>query len=77
MTKEEKEQRRIDSRQKRRQKKYDKTYDKYIKGRNDIFYERGFTGLKGRGTWWENGRVVQNCSYDGFGICEFPCNGDC
>lgn len=32
----------------------------------DSFYSR---------TWWQDGKLMQNCSY--MGTCEYPCNGDC
>lgn len=38
----------------------------------------GFTAAK-NGSWYdsERGCYMQVCSYDAYGICESPCNGDC
>lgn len=27
--------------------------------------------------WKENGIFMQKCSYERYGTCEYPCNGDC
>ena len=29
------------------------------------------------GVWKENGVFMQKCSYESYGTCRYPCNGDC
>lgn len=77
MTKEEKIQHKIDRSQRRRQKRYDATANKIARKRN-AFMEHGFKVINNQyGVWEENGRMMQICSYEAYGTCEFPCNGDC
>ena len=57
------------------QKRQEEDREKIFLNR-DLFENGGFSNIKRKyGTWWENGKLMQVCSY--MGNCEFPCNGDC
>lgn len=76
MTREEKVQKKIKRSQERRQKRYNNTRYTISKQRN-AFEQGGFRAIKRCGVWEENGRMMQVCSYEAYGTCEYPCNGDC
>lgn len=77
MKREEKIRKKIERSQKRRQKRYDKTASK-IGRKMDSFRLSGFRAINNQsGVWEENGKLMQICSYEVYGICEYPCNGDC
>jgi hypothetical protein len=55
-----------EERLRRSQLRHQERRKKYTKKKVDSYYSR---------TWWQDGKLMQNCSYQG--TCEYPCNGDC
>jgi len=66
-------------RAKTRKEKRNKKYFSFLEDNRDVIRMGGFAPAKKGGRWFNSstGKYMQVCSYDAYGSCESPCNGDC
>lgn len=61
----------------KRKNKRDQKYREFLEYNHEMIDYGGFCAVKGNGIFYRNGKMMQKCSYEAYGICEVPCNGDC
>ena len=52
-------------------------YRNFLNSKREEISVGGFQFAKNGGTFMKDGKWMQKCSYDAYGYCEYPCNGDC
>lgn len=75
-TREEKVRKKIE-RAKNRKSIRDLKYKEFLQNKTKEIDLGGFVFAKNGGIFWRNGKWMQKCSYEVYGICDYPCNGDC